>query len=221
MININITEDQKLMVQSLSDTINRSGVAQVTNLYYTLQSCREGLAKQLPDILLLDIGMTDGDGLHFCSETAKLYPELKIVMLTGHKEYNIAKFAMNNGAHGYILKDVDTDEMFTGIEMVYKGKQFLCKEIADLLKDRDEIGVIWLTETEKRVLQLCAEGYTQKQIAAKLCRTRATIKSHIRNIHLKLDVNNTVQAVRKYIEMYGMFKNDSDDVRATETTGYL
>jgi DNA-binding NarL/FixJ family response regulator len=197
MINVQIADDHKIVVESLSKMINESGIAKVTNIYYDLKACSEGLAKQLPDVLLLDIEMPDGDGVEFCSEIRKIYPTLKIIMLTGYKEYNIAKHALHSGALGYILKNADSAEMFAGIEKVNRGEKFLCEEIELLMRDRKETDTIWLTDIEKRILSLCAEGYTRRQIADRICRDQETVKSHLKNIRLKLDAKNTTQAVRK------------------------
>jgi DNA-binding NarL/FixJ family response regulator len=191
-----------MVVQSLSKLINESAIAKVTDVYYNLQSCRKGLTKHLPDILLLDIEIPnsddgdDGDGVAFCSEVTEIYPTLKVIMLTAYREFNIAKHAMANGADGYILKNADPEEMFTGIEKVYRGEKFLCEKIRLLLQDKRETDTIWLTDIEKRILQLCAEGYTRKQIANIINRNHETIKSHMKNIRVKLAAKNTTQAVK-------------------------
>jgi DNA-binding NarL/FixJ family response regulator len=183
-------------VKPLSAIINASSNIRVTDAYYTLNACRKGLAHKLSDILLLDIGMPDGNGLDFCAEILKIYPRLKIIMLTAYKEFNIAKYALSYGAFGYILKKADPEEMFEGIEKVYRGEKFLCKEIKILMGEKQpESGSIWLTDVEKRVLQLRAEGYTLKQIGGILCRDEETIKTHMKNIKVKFGVDNTIKAI--------------------------
>jgi DNA-binding NarL/FixJ family response regulator len=183
-------------VKPLSTIINASSNVRVTDVYYTLGACRKGLSHKQPDILLLDIAMPDGNGLDFCVEILKIYPRLRIIMLTAYEEFNIAKYALSYGALGYILKKADPDEIFEGIKKVYRGEQFLCKEINLLLReDQSESDSIWLTNVEQRVLQLRAEGYTLKQISDILCRDEETIKTHMRNIRVKFGVKNTIQAI--------------------------
>jgi DNA-binding NarL/FixJ family response regulator len=196
MINVQIADDHAIVVQSLSKMINESDFARVTNVYYTLTSCIEGLTKQLPDVLLLDIGMPDGDGVEFCAAVTKMYPSLKIIMLTGYRGFNIAKHSLNSGARGYILKNADPEEMFAGIKAVNSGKQFLCEEMDALLKDKKETDAIWLTDIEKSILRLCADGYTRRQIAEIVHRDAETVKSHLKNIRVKLFAKNTTQAVQ-------------------------
>lgn len=207
MINVQMVDDHKVVIESIGKVINDSGIAKVTNIYFTLRSCREGLAKQLPDILFLDIRMPvpateirvneipDDDGIKFCAEMTKTYPGLKVIMLTYHRDFNIVKHAMANGALGYILKNANSAEMFAGIEAVNRGEKFLCEEIDILMKDRPGTNAVWLTNTEINILKKCAEGLTQRQIAIDTCRNQETIKSHLKNIRVKLGAKNTAQAV--------------------------
>jgi len=204
-INVQIVEDQKLMANSLSNMVNESGIALITGMYYDLKSCREGLKKGVPDILLLDVELPDGNGVDFCAEMTKNIPELKVIMLTNFKEFNIAKHALYNGALGYILKNSEPEEMLAGIETVSNGNLFLCEEIDIMLKNNRNEEIIWLTDTEKLVLKYIVEGYTRKQISELLFRSDATIKTHWRNLFVKLKVKNTAQLVKKACDMKYIF----------------
>jgi len=201
MISLQIVDDHKMVVESLSKLINESGIAQVTDVYYNLKSCRQGLEKALPDILLIDIGLPDGDGVDFCAEVKKYYPELKIIMLTTYNEFSIAKRALHNGALGYILKNAESEEMITSIETVNKGEQFLCEEVESLLKDKINEDVIWLSNREKEVLNYIADGYTTKEIAELIHRNIETVRTHRRNLLIKLNAKNTAEVVKKGYEM--------------------
>jgi len=204
-INVQIVEDHKLMANSLSKMINESGVALITGIYYDLKSCRKGIAKGIPDILLLDVELPDGNGVDFCAEILKSIPGLKIIMLTSYKEFNIAKHALYNGALGYILKNSEPEEMLAGIETVSRGNQFLCEEIDIMLKNNRDEEIIWLTDIEKLVLKYIVEGYTRKQISELLYRSDATIKTHWRNLFVKLKTRNTAQLVKKACDMKYVF----------------
>lgn len=201
MINLQIVDDHKMVVESLSKLINESSVASVTSVYYDLNSCRQGLARALPDILLLDIALPDGDGVNFCGEVKKSYPELKIIMLTTYKEFSIAKRSLHNGASGYILKNAESEEMFAGIEMVSRGELFLCEEINLLLKTKRNEELVWLSNREKEVLKYIAEGYTTKEIADIIFRDVETVRTYRRNLHIKLDAKNMAELVKKGFDM--------------------
>ncbi len=201
MIHLHIVEDHKMVVESLSKLINESGIATVTNVYHTIDSCRSGLADNLPDILLLDIGLPDGDGVDFCAEVTKQYPTLKIIMLTTYKEFTIARRALHNGASGYILKNAEAEEMLLGIQTVGKGEQFLCEEIDLLLQDRTDEEIIWLSNREKEILKYIADGYTTKEIADAISRNTETVKTNRRNLFIKLNARNMAELIKKGYEM--------------------
>jgi DNA-binding NarL/FixJ family response regulator len=195
-----VVDDHKMVVESLSKLINDSGIAQVTDVYYNLKSCRLGLAERLPDLLLLDIGLPDGDGVDFCAEIAKAYPALKIIMLTSYKEFSIAKRALHNGALGYILKNAESEEMIAGIETVNRGELFLCEEIDVLLKDKKDEAVVWLSPREKEILQYIAEGYTTNEVADRIFRDAETVKTYRRNLLVKLNAKNVAVLIKKAYE---------------------
>ena len=201
MITIKIVDDHKMVVESLSKLINESGIAQVTGVYYDIQSCRKGLIENLPDILLLDIGLPDGDGVEFCGELTKRYPELKIIMLSTYKEFSIAKRALHNGAMGYILKNSESEELLAGITTVNDGNRFLCEEIDILLKKKRNEEVAWFTNREKEVLKYIADGLTSKEIGARIFRDEETVRVNRRTLLLKLNAKNTPEAVKKGYEM--------------------
>jgi len=201
MMEVQIVDDHKMVVESLERMITESGIARVTGRYYDLGSCREGLKHGVPDILLLDVALPDGDGIEFCAEAVRLYPSLKIIMLTSYKEFNIARHALHNGARGYILKNADLEEVFAGIETVGRGEQFLCEEIDMLLKDKRDTEVIWLTNREKEILQYTADGYTTKEIADLIFRSQDTVKLYRKQLLLKLQVKNMAELIRKGYDM--------------------
>ena len=199
-IKVSIADDHKLVVKILSKIINESEIAQVKDIYYNLKSCRAGLVRSLPDVLLLDIGMPDGDGVDFCAEITKIHPGLKIIMLTSYKEFNVAKRAIYNGALGYVLKNAEPEEIFAGIETVNSGKQFLCEEIDVMLKNNLDQEVAWYSPREKEILQYIADGYTTKEIANKIFRDEETVKTYRKNLLIKFLAKNTSVMVKKAYE---------------------
>jgi len=199
-IQVAIVDDHKMVVKSLSKLIEESKDITVTDVYYDIKSCRKGLSERLPDLLLLDIGLPDGDGVEYCAELTKNYPGLKVIMLTSYKEFNVAKRALQNGARGYILKNAEPEEIFAGIETVYQGDLFLCEEINILLKEKKNIKTTWYSPRETEVLQFIADGYTTHEIAKKIFRDDETVKTHRRNLLIKIDAINTAVMIKKACE---------------------
>lgn len=200
MLNIQIVDDHKMVVESLSKLINDSGIGRITNSYYSLHACRLGLKDNLPDILLLDIGLPDGDGIDFCKEVIKEYPGLKVIILTSYREPSIVKRALHHGAHGYIVKNARSKELFLGISLVSEGEYFLCEEIDNLLKgNRNEKG-IFLSSREKEVLSYLAEGNTTKEIAGILYLDSETVKTYRKNLLMKFEVRNVAELIKNAYE---------------------
>jgi len=196
MIHVAILDDHKMLVKSLEKLINDSDIAKVTQVYYDIKSCRSGLKKPLPDILLLDIGLPDGNGVDYCAELKKTFPRLKIIMLTCFKEFNVAQRALHNGAAGYVLKNSEPEEIIAGIEMVYAGEKFLCEGIDILLHEKVNEEVVWFSPREKEILQYIADGCSSKQIAHKLHRTEETVRSFRRTLLIKFNAGNTAQMIK-------------------------
>jgi DNA-binding NarL/FixJ family response regulator len=195
MIHVQIVDDHKILVEGLQRIINETGIAEVTGIYYNLNSCRKGLTRERPDVLLLDIELPDGNGIDFCEEMIHLYPDLKIMMLTTFNEFSIAKRSLHNGALGYVLKNSTGEEILAGIETVNTGETFLCENIDLLMKKKKNDELIFLTNREKEVLQLTAIGLTGNEIAEKLFISQETVKGYKKDLLLKFGAKNSVALV--------------------------
>lgn len=162
------------------------------------------LKKTGPDIILLDIGMPQMDGVTATYKTKKLLPHSNIIILTVYEDEPHIFEAIKAGAMGYLLKDVSIDELIGAIHKVYRGWALIqpiiaikvLKEFAmsdkRKIKANDKFG--GLTEREKEVLRLIALGGTNKEIAQRLAITEKTVKNHISNIFQTLQVNNRTKA---------------------------
>jgi DNA-binding NarL/FixJ family response regulator len=149
-----------------------------------------------PDVLLLDIGLPDDNGIDLCEKIKQQYPEIKILMLTTYSEQTIVLRALDNGASGYVLKNAMSEEIIEGIKTVAAGKQFLCDEVDILLKKDKEIRPVKLSRREQEMLRLIIAGYSTPEIAARMFLAYDTIKSYRKKLMLKLDVHNTSQLLK-------------------------
>ena len=199
MITIHITDDHKVFTEGLSILINESKIALITGISHSLAECRSALAFKRPDILLLDIQLPDGNGIDFCKEMRQKYPKLKILALTSHNEHSIVRRMMENGAHGYILKNALSEEVIAGIETVMNGEIFLCEDVDILVKKQEESN-IWLTTREQELIRLIADGYTNQEMAEELYLGVETIKTYRKNMILKLGAKNSMMLVKMAIE---------------------
>jgi len=159
--------------------------------------CTEKLA---PDLVLMDLSMPRMSGLDAITEIKKQCPGTKILALTVHNTEEYILAALEAGADGYVLKDASHAELMMAIESVLSGKAYLspgasAKVIEGYLEGR-RAGMksrsSWetLTQRERQVLKLIAEGYKNKEIADYLCISVKTVEKHRANLMKKLDLHN-------------------------------
>ena len=197
MINIHITDDHKSVLEGLPDLLEKSGVIKVTKISHTPDECRNAIAFETPDLLMLDICLTKNDyiGISLCAEMHGKYPQMKIVAYTGHDEYSVVRRMMDAGASGYILKELSTREIIRGIEMVMAGEIFLCERINALMNKR--VGRISVTEVELETLRLLAAGFDSKTIAKERGRSIDTVESTRKRLLLKFGAKNVAELIAK------------------------
>jgi DNA-binding NarL/FixJ family response regulator len=195
-ITVLIVEDHKVIADGLEHLINSSDMVQVVGKAYTATACRQMLAADLhPDVVMLDIGLPDGNGIDICAEIKHTYPQQKILMLTSYGDLATITRAMNAGADGYVLKNAMPEELLEGIRTVAGGEQFLCME-ADIVVKKSHNNNIELTRREMELLSLIVEGYTLPQLMDKMCLGYETIRSYRKNLNIKLDAHNTAQLIQ-------------------------
>ena len=201
-IKVLIADDHKLFRQGLIGLMQtRDDLVQIVGEASTgIESIR--LAEQLrPDVILMDIYMPEMDGLEAAKKIRSLFPEIAIVMLTSSERDGHLYEAVQLGIAGYLLKSLDADELFDLLSGVVKGETAmtramaskLLKAVANRLADEDK-GEQALTERELYVLRLVASGATNSEIAVKLSISINTVKSHLKNILEKLQLDNRTQA---------------------------
>lgn len=183
-------DDHKLFAKSLE--ISMKGIVSKFEVHTSPEDIVQILKKRTPDILLLDIHMGEYSGLDVATEVLTHYPDLKIVFLSGYDLVEYHNRAIKIGAKGFINKSISVHDLAMQIELVAKGGIIFPKSNQDTVP---------LTSREKEVLQLMAEGITQQEVANKLFISRRTVNNHIQTINEKFNVNSTVSAIIKGIEM--------------------
>jgi DNA-binding NarL/FixJ family response regulator len=155
----------------------------------------EDIPRLRPDVVLMDLVMPDGDGITAIRELGVRAPEVRVLVLTTFVEDVHVFAAMDAGAAGYLLKDVDPQSLAGAIRDVRRGRPALHPDVASRLMRRATTPQPrTLTPREKEVLRLMAEGLANKQIARRLEVTEKTIKTHVSNILMKLDAVDRTQA---------------------------
>ena len=171
------------------------------------------IAEQLsPDIAILDIGMPQLNGIETTAQIQKVSPKTRVIILSMHSDETYILRALTAGARGYLLKDTAENDVMAAVDAVAQGKAYFSPAIAKMLLD-DYVGFLrrrglddsWdlLTDREKEVLQLLAEGQSNKEVANVLGIGVSTVETHRMNLMQKLNLHSTAEivlyAVRKRI----------------------
>jgi two-component system response regulator DevR len=165
-----------------------------------------------PDVVLLDIRLPDGMGFQACREILQRHPETRIIVLTSHSTDRFVYEAVNAGAHGYLMKEVDPAGLLQAIRDVASGQSILAPDVTDrvlrLLRHEQKAGQAGtelesLSPQERRVLALVAEGLTNKQVGERLKLSENTVKNYLINVFEKLHVKRRSQAAALYVQHTG------------------
>lgn len=167
------------------------------------------LASELkPDIVLMDIAMPLLNGLEATRKIRRTMPNIRVLVLTMHDDEEYIRQILATGAMGYILKDTAARDLLGAIRSVYKGEAVLSPAVTrlvleDYLRSGDSTDKDisdGLSQRESEVLQLIAEGYTNKQIAEILCISIKTVQSHRNNLMVKLNLHDRGDLIKYAIQ---------------------
>jgi DNA-binding NarL/FixJ family response regulator len=152
-----------------------------------------------PDMILLDLSMPTMTGLDAIKEIKRVSTDTKIIVLTVHSTEEYILATLQAGADGYVLKDAHSEELLTAIRHVLDGRRYLSPSISGTIidgllqgKKASAIRSSWetLTQREREILKLVAEGHKNKEIADLLCISLKTVEKHRANLMEKLDLHN-------------------------------
>ena len=207
MIKILLVEDQDVVRYGIRALLEKEEDLQVigeaTNGRDAIGFLQHG---EQPDILITGINLSHLSGLGLLTQVSKLYPAIKVIMLSRRADDKYIAEAFKTGAKGYMLKSVSAVELVFGVRHIYRtNERFVCNELALKLLDKflnipDFIGVdlktIDFSKREIEVLSLVSEGLTNQEIADRLFTSKRTIESHRQNMLDKTGVRNTAALMR-------------------------
>lgn len=175
------------------------------------------MEKHMPDVVIMDINMPQMNGVEATQKLVEAYPEAKVIVLSIHDDENYVTHALKTGARGYLLKDMDADALVDAVKVVAEGGSYLHPKVThNLVKEYRRlsegsaagggVGLAYkqveirrplhlLTRRECEVLQLLADGQSNKTIGETLYISEKTVKNHVSNILQKMNVNDRTQAV--------------------------
>jgi two-component system nitrate/nitrite response regulator NarL len=195
MIKILIIDDHPLVCDGIKTMLKDESSMEVVNASKTANEALLFLSTTEPDIILLDISLPDMSGLELCERIRSMNKKAKIIGLTSTNEAGIITGLLQRGGNGYLLKNMERDDLIEAIHTVQKEKVFLSRAANDKILEQFQSRAAaeetyLLTRREKEILQLLADGLTGPQIAEKLFLSPLTIETHRKNLFKKFKVHS-------------------------------
>lgn len=194
-----IAEDYTILREGLRALISSNPDLEVVGEAEDGKDAIQRVEQLSPDLILVDLSMPRTNGVDAIREIKRRCPETKVVALTVHKAEEYILAALEAGADGYVLKDATHAELMTAIKTVLGGKSYLSPGVSErviqgYLEGRKGVkpSSSWetLTNRERQVLKLIAEGYKNREIGDYLCVSVKTVEKHRANLMQKLDLHN-------------------------------
>jgi len=201
MIKVLIVDDQALIREGLNMMLSLYDEIKIVHEANNGKEAIEILGEKDVDVILMDIRMPIMNGVEATKIIKEKYPHIKILILTTFNEDEYIFEGLNNGADGYLLKDIGSKELVNNIKAVYKGDMLfhgeVAKTIASVIKGNKDVGnktnLKELTPREMEIGKLISQGKNNKEISEILYITEGTVKNHITNILAKLELRDRTQ----------------------------
>ncbi len=205
MLKIIVVDDHKLFRDGIQALLSTYDDLDVMPGVGTGQEFLETIERQgMPHVVLLDLTMPDMDGFQVLEIAKKEYPEIRFIALSMHDDGQYIAKCVRLGAHGYLLKNADEEELVKAIHTVASGKKYYNKTITELMihnMAQEGSSPKPLSDREAEVLKLVSEGLTTKQIAEQLFVSSRTVETHRTNMMKKLAVQNTAELIKKAAQL--------------------
>lgn len=201
-INVMIVDDHDMVRTGLRTYLmlepKLQVIAEANNGQEALQWLNSNRENRLPDIILMDLMMPEMDGIQTTKAVIAQFPDMKIVMLTSFLEDDKVYEAIEAGAVSYVLKTVSAEELIYAIQGAFKGMPVMTSDVSQALtrglrQRTAQSGDEGLTEREKEVLLLIADGLSNKEIAEELHISVKTVKTHVSNLLMKCELEDRTQ----------------------------
>jgi len=203
-ISVSIVEDVQDTRNGLRELLNGANGFACLSTYPTAEAALAGVPAEKPDVVLVDINLPGMNGIECVAKLKVQLPQLRALMMTTYEDRELIFNSLRAGASGYLLKNATHGELIQAIEQVHAGGAPMSMQIARKVVEhfhqiaKPSSDVEKLTEREREILGLLAEGYLYKEISDKLGISFHTVKTHIHVIYEKLHVQSRTQATAKY-----------------------
>lgn len=211
MIKVMLVDDQIILAEGIKSVLETSGDITVCGVAPDGAEAVELAQSAKPDVILMDIRMPNMNGVAATKRIKEALPACKIIILTTFDDSDYILSAINNGASGYLLKDIGSTALIDAIRNAHAGDTILPSKIAKKITDAAlmvssdrEIKLkraYGLSDREAGIAMMIADGFTNRQIASALKLSDGTARNYISTIYLKLGVENRLAAIAKVKEI--------------------
>jgi DNA-binding NarL/FixJ family response regulator len=210
-IRVLLADDHKIIRQGLRSLLEKQPDMEVVAEAEDGRNAVRLAGEMAPDVVIMDVTMPDLNGIEATKQILSKSPDIKIVALSMHSDASFVTEMLKSGAAGYLLKDCAFEELAKAIRTVLDNKNYLSPAISGVVLDDyilrlSKTGFASpdiLSDREREVLQLMAEGYSTKKIAQKLHISVKTVETHRRQMMNKLDIH-TIAELTKYAIRKGL-----------------
>ena len=195
-----LLDDHEIVRRGLRELIEGETDLEVAGEAGTATDALARIPATRPDVAVLDVRLPDGDGVSVCRDIRSAHPEVRCLMLTSYADDEALFSAIMAGASGYVLKQVRGDDLLDGIRRVARGESLLDPSVTTRVLERLRNGpeeddlVAQLTPQERKLLDLLAEGLTNRQIADRMYLAEKTVKNYVSNLLAKLGMGRRTEA---------------------------
>ena len=188
-IKVLLVDDHLMFMLGIKQLLESEGNFTILNIVDNPAELNEKIKEEKPHVIVMDIRMKDYNGIELTKEISSVYPDIKIIILSGYNYDEYMKAAYEAGAYAFISKENSTYELANAIRESYKGNR--------LIPDQTENHKPLLTKTELEVLKLISQDKTNSEISEILVISKRTVEHHVSSIINKLKVDSRVGAVVK------------------------
>lgn len=199
-IRVFLLDDHEVVRRGLHDLLSSDPSIEVVGEAGTCAEALQGIVTKRPDVAVLDVRLPDGTGIDVCRDLRALAPEVNVLMLTSYADDEALLTAVLAGAHGYVLKDIRSNDLIEMVRKVSTGQSLLDPAAVDAVRSRLRKGssvysmLEDLTDQERRVLEFIGEGMSNRQIAENMFLAEKTIKNYVSSVLAKLGMERRSQA---------------------------
>jgi DNA-binding NarL/FixJ family response regulator len=193
-----LLDDHEIVRRGLRELLEQEDDLEIVGEAGTAEEALGRIPPTRPDVALLDVRLPDGDGIEVCREVRSRHPEIRCLMLTSFADDEALFSAIMAGASGYLLKQVKGTDLVDAIRRVGRGESLLdpalTARVLERLRTPPEDELAALTDQERRVLDLIAEGLTNRQIGERMFLAEKTVKNYVSNLLAKLGMHRRSEA---------------------------